>query len=427
MKFRYTIEPFVVSSTSVVTIVQNILRSMNFQFDKKTKYDPKHVISQRKVVLKIGAYEHQEDEEFAAKANQSYTKQDIDISSSGQGEDKKSEEQTMIDPITRIPTPFKDEIYLKRPITKVTNMEVDVIAKKPIISNQGREIVTSEDDEEESINQIQGFPIQEQPSHRKEFSHTVSHSISHSISNSERIISQIVLTEQSSKPAMDVQQYTFDAETSLYDSKQDMVKKFSEETNLSAEENFKLMQEVRKITFAGTSLLTIRERDRNTLRIVVDDQTEGSQVRIQMDKIDIHDKINFHKQASQVLYSDLLKSYMDKSKLESTVIKLEEQVKREKVASKAWKVQVKKLEALVAQGSKSYESKATKKLLDEKNKQIENLQKKLKFFATDHPQTQEILVYEKKCDDLKEEVLDLKSKQLQEVWGKEGIGEKRSN
>ena len=61
MKFRYTIEPFVVSSTSVVTIVQNILRSMNFQFDKKTKYDPKHVISQRKEVLKIGAYEHQED------------------------------------------------------------------------------------------------------------------------------------------------------------------------------------------------------------------------------------------------------------------------------------------------------------------------------------------------------------------------------
>ena len=41
---------------------------------------------------------------------------------------------------------------------------------------------------------------------------------------------------------MDVQQYTFDAETSLYDSKQDMVKKFSEERNLLAKENFKLMQ-----------------------------------------------------------------------------------------------------------------------------------------------------------------------------------------
>ena len=134
------------------------------------------------------------------------------------------------------------------------------------------------------------------------------------------------------------------------------------------------MQEVRKSTFTGTSLLTIRKRDSNTLRIAVDDQKEGSQVRIQMDKIAIPDKINFDKKASEVLYSDLLKSYLNKSKLESRVAKLEEQVKREKVASKGWKVRVKKLEAnLVAQGSKDNESKATKNSLDEKDKQIENL------------------------------------------------------
>ena len=51
-------------------------------------------------------------------------------------------------------------------------------------------------------------------------------------------------------------------------------------------------------------------------------------------------------------------------------------------------------------------------LLDEKDKKIENLQKKLKFSATNRPQTEEILVYKKKCDDLKEEVLYLKSKLL---------------
>ena len=90
MKFRYTIEPFVVNSTSAITIVQNILRSMNFQFDKKTKYDPKHVISQRKAFFKIGAYEHQEDEELEAKANHSYTEQDAKMSISGKGEDKES-------------------------------------------------------------------------------------------------------------------------------------------------------------------------------------------------------------------------------------------------------------------------------------------------------------------------------------------------
>ena len=51
MKFKYTIEPFVVNSTTALTIVRNILKSMNFQVDKKVKYDPKHIISQRKVVF----------------------------------------------------------------------------------------------------------------------------------------------------------------------------------------------------------------------------------------------------------------------------------------------------------------------------------------------------------------------------------------
>ena len=110
-----------------------------------------------------------------------------------------------------------------------------------------------------------------------------------------------------------------------------MVKTFYEERNLYAEQNFKLMHEVRKRTFTGTSLLTIKERESNTLRIVVDDQTEGSHVRIQMDKIAIPDKINFHKQASEVSYSYFLKSYLNKSKLENRVIKLEERVKSKKL------------------------------------------------------------------------------------------------
>ena len=192
---------------------------MNFQFDKKAKYDPKHVISQRKVSSRIGTYKHQEDEELVAESNHNYTEQDVEVSSSGQEEYNGSEAQTMIDPIIGIPMPYKDEISLKRPIIKVTNMEVDVTAKKPRVSNQRKEIVTLEDDEEESINQIQGFLIQEEPSHSKEVSHTIYHSDSHSISNSERTISQIVLTEKCSKPTMDVQQYTFDAETSLFDSR----------------------------------------------------------------------------------------------------------------------------------------------------------------------------------------------------------------
>ena len=74
-------------------------------------------------------------------------------------------------------------------------MEIDTTAKRTRVFGQGKEIVTLEDDEEESINQIQGFPITEEPSHSKEASHATSSSISHSTSHSERTISQIVLTE----------------------------------------------------------------------------------------------------------------------------------------------------------------------------------------------------------------------------------------
>ena len=112
-----------------------------------------------------------------------------------------------------------------------------------------------------------------------------------------------------------------------------------------------------------------------------------------MDKIGIPYKINFHKQASEILYSDLLKSYLNKNKLQAKVVKLEEQIKREKVASKGWKVQVKKLETdLVNLGSKPNEKKSNKKLIDEKDKLIESFEKKLKGFVTDHPWTEEIMV-----------------------------------
>lgn len=132
-----------------------------------------------------------------------------------------------------------------------------------------------------------------------------------------------------------------------------------------------------------------------------------------MDKIGIPNKINFHKQSTEILYSDLLKSYLNKNKMEAKVIKLEDQIKREKVASKGWKVQVKKLETdLVNLGSKPNEKKSNKKLIDEKDKLIESLQKKLKGFVTDHPQIEEIMVVQSKNEELKKEVMELKAKLL---------------
>ena len=44
----------------------------------------------------------------------------------------------------------------------MTYMEVDVSTKRDKVSNQDKEIVTLDDDEEESMHQTQGFPIEEE-------------------------------------------------------------------------------------------------------------------------------------------------------------------------------------------------------------------------------------------------------------------------
>ena len=47
---------------------------------------------------------------------------------------------------------------------------------------------------------------------------------------------------------------------------------------------------------------------------------------------------------------------------------------------------------MIGVGSTTTDKKANKKLLDEKDKLIESLQKKLKGTPTEHPQTEEIIV-----------------------------------
>ena len=139
------------------------------------------------------------------------------------------------------------------------------------------------------------------------------------------------------------------------------------------------MQEIRKTVPGQKPLLAVRETKSNVFRIATGDKEGVSQVRIQMDQVGLPDKINFHKQASEILYSDLLKSYLSKTKLEKKVIKLEEQIKREKVASKGWKTQVKKLEVdLVNFGSMPTEKKTNKNLIEEKIDLLKTYRRSLK-------------------------------------------------
>ena len=171
------------------------------------------------------------------------------------------------------------------------------------------------------------------------------------------------------------------------------MKDFTDKRNKVVDENYKIMQQIRRSISNKSTLLAVRESEGNVFRIATTDVIGVSQVKLQMDQVGILDKVNCHKQASEVLYLDLLKSYLRKIKLEEKVSNLEEQVKREKVASKGWKTQAKKLESdLISSSSTPADKKSSKKLLDEKDKLIVSLQKKLKGTPTEHPQTEEIVV-----------------------------------
>ena len=57
MKFNFTLEPFVVRYVYAITVVDQILKSMNFQADRSLRYDPKKVFHQRRLDMSLKGYD----------------------------------------------------------------------------------------------------------------------------------------------------------------------------------------------------------------------------------------------------------------------------------------------------------------------------------------------------------------------------------
>ena len=92
---------------------------------------------------------------------------------------------------------------------------------------------------------------------------------------------------------------------SQYKSKDDVVKNYAKMRIFSIKENMKMMSQDREVARKGVSLYIAKDDARNTLKIDVEDEQKMSKVNIIMDRVNILDKIHFHQQISDVLYSDL--------------------------------------------------------------------------------------------------------------------------
>lgn len=188
------------------------------------------------------------------------------------------------------------------------------------------------------------------------------------------------------------------------------------------------MKEVRGISSDKMSLLTVKDPTKNVLNFALTEEEKVIEVKFQISKVNIPDKILFQKQTNEMLYYDLLHMSLNKNKLENKIDRLEKQLKKEKAMSKASQTQVKEYEnELIGVGVQPKEKQSVKKLLDEKEKVIKSLKKQLKIPNIDHPQTEELVELQKERDDFEQETLNLKAKILQLTQDKEQLEQQVNN
>jgi hypothetical protein len=215
------------------------------------------------------------------------------------------------------------------------------------------------------------------------------------------------------------QKYYFDkAPDAAYQSREDLEKQYDEKRNVALGEIRDLFPEVEKNSQLKSSLFTVRDIENKTFNIAVAEENKVSEIKIKYENISSPDKVKFHKQTSDLLYSDYLSLNLKNSKMTSLAAKLEGQLRQEKASNKAWKTQIKRLESEGPQGLKY--------LLEEKDKIIQSLKKKLKMLATEHPQTTELVALEQEKETFWKEALDYKAKILQlekekMEWSKEKV------
>jgi hypothetical protein len=140
-----------------------------------------------------------------------------------------------------------------------------------------------------------------------------------------------------------------------------------------------LFSKVEKISQHKDSLFSVRNMERNTFNIAIADDDKVSKIKMYYENIGAPDKVKFHRNASDMLYSEYLTLSLRVSRLTTHALKLDGQLKQEKASSKAWQTQLKILESEGHQGVKAS--------LDEKEKIIQSLKKKLNMSSIEHPQT----------------------------------------
>ena len=88
-----------------------------------------------------------------------------------------------------------------------------------------------------------------------------------------------------------------------------------------------LLPEVEKISHHKASLLLVRDVERKTFNIAIEDDDKVYEIKMHYENIGAPDKVKFHRNASVMLYSDYLSLSLKVSILTTHALKLDGQLK----------------------------------------------------------------------------------------------------
>ena len=121
----------------------------------------------------------------------------------------------------------------------------------------------------------------------------------------------------------------------IYQSKEDLASQYVVKGNLAMSEIRDLLLEVENISQHKSSLFSFKDVERKTLNIAVVDEDKVSKIKLHYENIGAPDKVKFHKNASDMLYSDCLSLSLRVSRLKTDALKLDGQLKKENASSRA--------------------------------------------------------------------------------------------
>ena len=86
----------------------------------------------------------------------------------------------------------------------------------------------------------------------------------------------------------------------------------------TSEETKNLLRWVTSLVKQKTSLISTRDVERNTLKFAMVSDKKVFEMEVRLDKINVPDKIQLHKQMGDIIYLDLLHAIMKINKLQAS-------------------------------------------------------------------------------------------------------------